>query len=117
VHTSTSSARCDFIKENNIPQVVPKPFGDSPGPVLCSNGNEAFECWSADIFVIDAFLRQKTRCKPITRTPSRLMAFSEGHALPKSISVNCHVVYNLALQWIGYGQEVWRETLNDAVST
>jgi len=35
------------------------------------------------------------------------MPFSEEHALPESISLNCQVVCKLILQWIGCGQEVW----------
>jgi len=47
----------DFIKENNTPQASLEPFGLSPpGPALCSNSNEVFDCWSADFFVIDAIL-------------------------------------------------------------
>jgi len=54
-HVDTPRPSADFIKENNNLQVVLKPFGKSPWPVLCSNGNEAFDCWSADFFVLDAF--------------------------------------------------------------
>jgi len=35
------------------------------------------------------------------------MPFSEEHALPESISLNCQVVCKLILQWIGCGQEAW----------